>query len=85
MVSSARWPAALGYRLYCCLLEAIFEADEPSVVAIRMQNGQKTVCAVGTAAKRMLGRTPGNISAIRRASISDSPKCCTKSDCRCEG
>ncbi|MDY6829139.1 MAG: rod shape-determining protein [Pseudomonadota bacterium] len=39
--------------------------DEPSVVAIRMQNGQKTVCAVGSAAKRMLGRTPGNISAIR--------------------
>ncbi|HNV54788.1 MAG TPA: rod shape-determining protein, partial [Pseudomonadales bacterium] len=32
--------------------------DEPSVVAIRIQNGQKTVCAVGSAAKRMLGRTP---------------------------
>ena len=39
--------------------------DEPSVVAIRIQNGQKTVCAVGSAAKRMLGRTPGNITAIR--------------------
>lgn len=39
--------------------------DEPSVVAIRMHNGQKTVTAVGTDAKRMLGRTPGNITAIR--------------------
>ena len=39
--------------------------NEPSVVSIRMHNGQKTVTAVGTDAKRMLGRTPGNISAIR--------------------
>ena len=39
--------------------------DEPSVVAIRVHNGQKTVEAVGTEAKRMLGRTPGNITAIR--------------------
>ncbi len=41
--------------------------NEPSVVAIRLsQNGaQKTVAAVGTDAKRMLGRTPGNITAIR--------------------
>jgi len=39
--------------------------DEPSVVAIRMHNGQKTVTAVGSDAKRMLGRTPGNITAIR--------------------
>jgi rod shape-determining protein MreB len=39
--------------------------DEPSVVAIRMHNGQKTIEAVGTEAKRMLGRTPGNITAIR--------------------
>ncbi len=39
--------------------------NEPSVVAIRDQNGQKTVAAVGIAAKRMLGRTPGNITAIR--------------------
>jgi rod shape-determining protein MreB len=39
--------------------------DEPSVVAIRMHNGQKTVTAVGSDAKRMLGRTPGNIMAIR--------------------
>jgi rod shape-determining protein MreB len=39
--------------------------NEPSVVAIREQGGQKTVAAVGTDAKRMLGRTPGNITAIR--------------------
>ena len=39
--------------------------DEPSVVAIRIHNGQKTIAAVGTDAKRMLGRTPGNIMAIR--------------------
>lgn len=39
--------------------------DEPSVVAIRMHNGQKTIEAVGADAKRMLGRTPGNITAIR--------------------
>ena len=39
--------------------------NEPSVVAIRTHNGQKTVTAVGADAKRMLGRTPGNIIAIR--------------------
>ena len=39
--------------------------DEPSVVAIRMHNGQKSIEAVGKEAKRMLGRTPGNIQAIR--------------------
>jgi len=39
--------------------------NEPSVVAIRMNGTQKSVVAVGTDAKRMLGRTPGNITAIR--------------------
>lgn len=39
--------------------------DEPSVVAIRHHQGQKIVEAVGVDAKRMLGRTPGNITAIR--------------------
>ncbi len=39
--------------------------NEPSVVAIRTHNGQKTVTAVGADAKRMLGRTPGNSIAIR--------------------
>jgi len=39
--------------------------DEPSVVAIRSNGAQKTVAAVGAEAKRMLGRTPGNITAIR--------------------
>ena len=39
--------------------------NEPSVVAIRTQSGQRTVVAVGAEAKKMLGRTPGNITAIR--------------------
>ncbi len=42
--------------------------NEPSVVAIRQDagpNSKKTIQAVGTAAKMMLGRTPGNITAIR--------------------
>ncbi len=41
--------------------------NEPSVVAIRQSEGNnsKTICAVGAEAKRMLGRTPGHISAIR--------------------
>ena len=36
---------------------------EPSVVAIHAQS--KQVLAVGTEAKKMLGRTPGNIVALR--------------------
>lgn len=41
--------------------------DEPSVVAIRQDEpgGPKRIAAVGTKAKSMLGRTPGNITAIR--------------------
>ena len=39
--------------------------NEPSVVAILENMGKKTVLAVGDEAKTMLGRTPGNISAIR--------------------
>ena len=42
--------------------------DEPSVVAIRQEggpNGKKVIQEVGLAAKQMLGRTPGNIIAIR--------------------
>ncbi len=39
--------------------------NEPSVVALRNESGQKRVAAVGLEAKRMLGRTPGNINAIR--------------------
>ncbi len=38
---------------------------EPSVVAIAEHRGKKQVLAVGEEAKLMLGRTPGNISAIR--------------------
>ena len=42
--------------------------NEPSVVAIRQSSNhsnQKRIAAVGTEAKRMLGRTPGNITATR--------------------
>jgi rod shape-determining protein MreB len=41
--------------------------NEPSVVAIRqdLQSGQNQVVAVGLEARRMLGRTPGNIVATR--------------------
>ena len=42
--------------------------DEPSVVAIRTEGGpnaKRTIQAVGHAAKQMLGKTPGNITAIR--------------------
>ncbi|MBC8269718.1 MAG: rod shape-determining protein [Rhodospirillaceae bacterium] len=39
--------------------------NEPSVVAIVEIKGKKQVLAVGEEAKRMLGRTPGNIRAIR--------------------
>src|SRR5210317_141208 len=42
--------------------------NEPSVVAIRQERGPggpKSVAAVGMEAKQMLGRTPGNIVAIR--------------------
>lgn len=41
--------------------------NEPSVVAVRQDpiNGQSRVAAVGFEAKRMLGRTPGNILATR--------------------
>src|SRR6476469_2441765 len=44
--------------------------NEPSVVAIRQYPGNnnhhhKHVAAVGSEAKLMLGRTPGNITAIR--------------------
>jgi rod shape-determining protein MreB len=39
---------------------------EPSVVAVHMDSkGVKKVLAVGSEAKKMLGRTPGNIMAIR--------------------
>ncbi|MBI5507794.1 MAG: rod shape-determining protein [Deltaproteobacteria bacterium] len=39
--------------------------NEPSVVAIAKQDGTQRVLAVGEAAKNMLGKTPGNIVAIR--------------------
>ena len=42
--------------------------NEPSVVAIRKDGNKispKSIVAVGEAAKKMLGRTPGHITAIR--------------------
>jgi len=39
--------------------------NEPSVVAIIDDRGKKSVLAVGDEAKTMLGRTPGNITAVR--------------------
>src|SRR6267142_336542 len=39
--------------------------NEPSVVALVTINGKRQVLAVGEEAKMMLGRTPGNIQAIR--------------------
>ena len=40
--------------------------NEPSVVAVQKNGrGEKRILSVGTAAKRMLGRTPGSIVAIR--------------------
>jgi len=39
--------------------------NEPSVVALGQTRGKRRVLAVGNEAKRMLGRTPGSIQAIR--------------------
>lgn len=39
--------------------------NEPSVVAMSTSRGKKQVLAVGEEAKLMVGRTPGNIQAIR--------------------
>ncbi len=42
--------------------------DEPSVVAIHhdtSRGGPRTIAAVGSEAKRMLGRTPGNLTTVR--------------------
>ncbi|MCB1642249.1 MAG: rod shape-determining protein, partial [Xanthomonadales bacterium] len=42
--------------------------NEPSVVSIRQDRGPggpRSVAAVGMEAKRMLGRTPGNIVTVR--------------------
>jgi len=39
--------------------------SEPSVVAVRLDRTKNRVLTVGSEAKKMLGRTPGNIVAIR--------------------
>src|SRR5213079_3428078 len=60
---------------------------EPSVVAV--QAGTNRVLAVGDEAKRMLGRTPANIVAVRplrmvSLPISRSPRrCCGISSAKC--
>ncbi|MDP2681353.1 MAG: rod shape-determining protein [Deltaproteobacteria bacterium] len=40
-------------------------SNEPSVVAVKTDGRGRKVLAVGKEAKRMLGKTPGNITAIR--------------------
>jgi rod shape-determining protein MreB len=53
-----------GHRKYACLREGPgIVVSEPSIVAINKVTNQ--VEAVGRDAKEMLGRTPGNIVAIR--------------------
>ena len=44
--------------------------NEPSVVALGQTRGKRRVLAVGNEAKRMLGRTPGSIQAIRSGGTS---------------
>jgi rod shape-determining protein MreB and related proteins len=39
--------------------------NEPSVIAIRQEGSGRRIAAVGEDAKSMLGRTPGNITALR--------------------
>ena len=46
-----------------CLTDKGIVIDEPSVVACNTENGR--VIAVGSEAKRMLGRAPGNIKTYR--------------------
>ncbi len=48
-----------------CLKGGEIVLNEPSVVAITESKGRKHVLAVGEEAKLMVGRTPGNIQAIR--------------------
>ena len=48
-----------------CLKGGEIVLNEPSVVAIASYKGTSTVLAVGDEAKLMVGRTPGNIQAIR--------------------
>lgn len=48
-----------------CLRGGEIVLNEPSVVAITTYKGSKQVLAVGEEAKQMVGKTPGNIHAIR--------------------
>ena len=62
--SAATWPStsAPRTRWSTCAGKGIV-LDEPSIVAMNTRDGR--LLAVGTEAKRMLGRTPGHIEAIR--------------------
>ena len=63
--------------------------NEPSVVAIIEEKGKKSVLAVGDEAKTMLGRTPGNISAVRplrdgaTSYINNHGSCCLRNGESC--
>ena len=66
--------------------------NEPSVVAVRQDRvgtGPRSVAAVGSEAKQMLGRTPGNITTIRPmkdgviADFTYTGKCSSTSSARC--
>ena len=48
-----------------CMKEKGIVLNEPSVVAVKTENQQKIVVAVGHDAKKMLGKTPKNIETIR--------------------
>ncbi len=48
-----------------CLRGGEIVLNQPSVVATTIYKGVKKVLAVGEEAKLMVGRTPGNIQAIR--------------------
>ena len=48
-----------------CMKEKGIVLNEPSVVAVKTENQQKIVVAVGHNEKKMLGKTPKNIETIR--------------------
>lgn len=53
--------------------------NEPSVVAINTNTGG--ILAVGSEAKKMIGRTPGNIVAVRPLRTASSPTSRSPSGC----
>ena len=57
--------AAIAWWVVLIAIPFAAAAGEPSVVAVRKDVRGSKVLAVGGEAKEMLGRTPGNIMAIR--------------------